>query len=257
MTNPWKDPNCNTIYLENHPFFKKLSSSSITEIKESSILFAGSCDISGVKFDRYWHEIFCEERKLEHDKYAYIGAALYGLPSLVRRIYDYLKLIDSPPKELLLVSPVATPEHLINDILYPINHRAEAMSFLYRANIVPKELSNRTTKLQEAYSESFSTEQAVYNFCKEFSFLEMICKAYNIRFYWTTNLTWNSHFFFDKLDLFLEAHDFARDTFIGSAKGDIEYNREYDSPTASAHRSIASLFLNSDAALLDNKERIS
>lgn len=244
MNNPWTDPNWKTIDFTNHRFFKGLVNDSTIQIKESTKVFAGSCDISGVKHARYWHEIYCESAGLDHDSFVYIGNSVYTLSSILRKLYSYLNIIETPPTELLLVAPVSTHEHIVNGTCYSINDKLAPMDFLYRSRLIPQEDIDEISKLQQAFEINNSREQQIYNFCREFSFLEMICKNYNIKLRWTPNLTWNALQFYRNIDELLDSHSFAKKTFIGYDPK-FEIDKTYDSPTASSHEKIAALFLNS------------
>lgn len=248
MKNPWNDANWKLINMHNHPFFKGRSPMVPVEYKNSPILFCGSCDISGYRHNEYWYDIYCRHKGLDPASYSYIGSPLCTLSSLIRRIYAYLKITEVIPKVVLLVAPVSADEHMINGTCYSIMHKNDIMDplkFVCRANIVPPEDQVSLVSLQNVYSEYRSIDQMVYEFCRDFSFLEMLCNAHGIKLYWTPNLTRNASEFYKHIELFLDAHEFAKNTFIGYTPS-LEVDTMYGSPTAEAHAVIASLFLNAD-----------
>jgi hypothetical protein len=240
MSNPWRDLTWKTLKLSDHALFNQTGGSQV--VLNSQILFAGSCDINGVRHGEYWHEIYCKSLGLPHADYTLLGDAVNMLPSLLRKIYVYLKTCDVPPAQILLVAPVSVPEHIIGGKCYSISHRPRPLDFLYRLGAVPARLIPKVSILQQAYNVSFSREQEVYNFCRDFSFLEMMCSAYHITLKWTPNRTGNASLFYKSIDDLLDAHSFAKSTFIGY-EPTYDLDEKFDAPTAASHQALASFFL--------------
>jgi hypothetical protein len=240
MANPWNDLTWRTLKLSDHALFNKTGGSQI--VLNSPIVFAGSCDINGIRHGEYWHEIYCESLGLRHEEYTLLGDAVNMLPSLVRKLYVYLKMCDTKPAQILLVAPVSVPEHIIEGKCYSITHRVRPLDFLYRLGAVPARLIPKVSSLQQAYNVSFSRDQEIYNFCRDFSFLEMMCAFYDIDLKWTPNRTGNASLFYKSIDDLLDAHPFAKSTFIGY-EPTYDIDEKFDAPTASSHKSLAAFFL--------------
>jgi hypothetical protein len=85
--------------------------------------------------------------------------------------------------------------------------------------------------------------QLLYEFCKNYSFIEMMTMAYGIQFYWTPNLTKKAEQFYKDLDIYLEGHDFAKKTFLGYNTETIEDTNGLDFPSGKSHVAISNLFL--------------
>lgn len=241
--NPWKNPNWKMINFADIRFFRmhEVTKAHSVHPKVADLLFLGSCDINGHRQERYWHEILCEQLGLQHNAHTFIGNSTYTLGSMVRRVYTYLKSVESAPKVILLVCPIATHEHIVDGTCYSINPNPDAMDFLYRIGAVEDKDIRAVSALQRAYKQTTTREQEIYNFCKEFSFLEMICKAYGIKLLWTPNRTKNALPFFQNVDELLDAHDFAKSTFIGY-DSNYDFDEMLDSPTAASHKAYAELF---------------
>ena len=242
MKTPWNDPNWKTIDLSQNRLFRNLVKENIVEPKNSSLLFAGSCDAAGLRYEKYWHEIYCEKLSLNHKDFSVIGRPVCSFSSVNRQLYAYLKTLKVTPSKLLMVVPITSNESILEDTCYTITERPEPVDFISRLALAPKNRVEIGYKLQEAYASAYSTEQKIYDFCRDFSFLEMICKSYGIKLHWTQNVTRSSTNHYNDINIFVESHEFAKQTFIGHTPG-TEFDNAFDSPTADSHRKIAELFL--------------
>lgn len=240
--NPWNDTNWKTINLSQSRLFKGLIKENVVEYKNSSILFAGSCDVSGLRYEKYWHELYCEGKNLSHKDYVVIGRPVCSFSSLNRQLYSYLKNVDKPPSKLFLVVPITAHENMLEGTCYSITERPEPVQFINRLNLAPMSCVDIGYKLQEAYALATSDEQKIYNFCQDFSFLEMMCKSYGIKLFWTQNLTHSGQHHYEDINIFLEEHDFAKSTFIGHTPA-TDFDNSFDSPTYDSHKKISQLFL--------------
>jgi hypothetical protein len=240
--NPWNDSNWKTINLSQNRLFKGLSKENIVEYKYSPILFAGSCDAAGLRYEKYWHELYCEVKGINHKDYVVVGRPVCSFSSINRQLYVYLQKVDRTPKKLLMVVPISAHESVLEGTCYSITERPEPVNFINRLGLAPKSCVEIGYKLQEAYSSANSLDQKIYDFCKDFSFLEMMCKLYNIELFWTQNLTQSSQKHYGDINNFLDEHEFAKKTFIGHLPA-TEFDNAFDSPTADSHKKIAQLFL--------------
>lgn len=244
MINSWNDPNYPTLDLTVHSLYAKNHNQKSIEIKSTEILFAGSCDISGAKKDMYWHEIYCNKMQLNHDNYLVIGNLGQPMSALIRKIYAYLKLVETPPKKLFMVAPVILPERILNSVAYPVSRNLNSITFNKKLNIIPEEVLAKLSNLTEIENQIIDIEQQIYEFCQSFSFLELLTKVYNIKLYWTPNLTRQAFKYYQNLDNFLLNHEFAKNTYLGYDASTVDLlSTALDFPSAESHNAIANRFL--------------
>lgn len=244
QNNPWNDPNYPFLDFTEYSLYARIHNQKPVSALESSILFAGSCDISGQRKEKYWHEIYCETLGLNKDDYVKIGTMGQPMNALVRKIYGYLKLVKTPPKRILMVAPVSLPEFIIDGKAYPIPRTFEVVEFFERLDIIPKETMPKLIHTMVAHRQCITDEHILYEFCQNFSFLEMITKAYDIELYWTPNLTRKAKQYYKNIDIFLKNHDFANRTFLGYDNSTVEdSSKDLDFPSAKSHVRLANLFL--------------
>ena len=238
---PWSNENWPLVNIGKHKFFRDKFETPLSNNSTSVVMFAGSCDLSGVRHGKYWHELLCETLEIEPLTAAYLGTPICTFPSLLRRLYVQLKNTNNSPKRLFLVAPVSTQEHLIDGTCYSINTRQRPMEFLYRTGLIPPTAISQASALQRAYELNNGFNQRVYSFQRDFSFLEMICRAYSIDLRWTPNRTKNASLFYTDVSKMLEDHEFARKTCVGF---DVEYDFDttHDAPTSASQQRIAELF---------------
>lgn len=242
--NPWNDPNFPFLDFSEYKLYSKIHNQTLVPNTTSEILFTGSCDISGLRKEKYWHEIYCEQKKLNWDEFVKIGTIGQPMPALIRKIYGYLKSVEVAPKIIFMVAPVSLPEYILNGRAYPLPKTFDVIEFLERLEIIPHEVMNKMVHLMSAHRQSTGPGQILYDFCQNFSFLEMITRAYNIEFYWTPNMTRKAKQYYRDLSKFLEAHEFAKKTFLGYEESLIDSNsKDLDFPSAASHQHIANLFL--------------
>lgn len=244
LNTPWNNPNYPSLDFTNHKVYSKNHNQQPVELKNSEILFVGSCDISGDREDRYWHEIYCETVGINHDDYVKIGSIGQPMEALIRKIYAYLKSVDLPPKKIFMVAPICTPEYIMNDMAYPVPRDLDSIQFLERLNLIPPTVLYPLSNLIFALRGAVGPGQITYDFLKNYSFLEVMMKAYAIELYWTPNLTRKANAFYKNLDSYLEKHDYAKKTFIGYDPATIKFNADsLDYPSKESHQCIANLFL--------------
>jgi hypothetical protein len=240
---PWKDANYPTLDLREHRLYNSRLADRTVEYKNSPILFIGSCDVAGIKHGKYWHEIYAEKRQLVN--YVKIGQAIQSFSGLMRTVYTYLSNVEEKPKSIYMVVPMTSAEHVIGNKCYSVNYQKLPVEHLHRLQIIPESSWSVFQKLHEAYNLSDCLEERIYNFGREFSFLEMMCKAYNIELKWTFNLTITSKFHFGDVNNFIDSHNFAKNTYIGTKETDA-YDLVNYCPTYTAHKLLADLFMDSE-----------
>ena len=244
MSTPWTDPNYPGLDFTKHKLYAGDHNQQPVLIKYSEILFAGSCDISGARESKYWHEIYCEESGLNSEDYVKIGHIGQPLNALVRKIYSYLKLVDRPPKKIFMVAPISCPEHILNSVAYPVPPDKETAKFLERIGIIPSAILPAVTGLINMNSDTYGPGQMSYEFCRNYSFLELMMRAYDIRLYWTPNLTRKAAEYYKNLDTYLSHHEYARNTFIGYDNSTVDFaSDKLDFPSTESHLRLANLFL--------------
>lgn len=245
VTTSWTDPNFPTLDFTKYAAFSRNHNQTSVPIKSSEILFAGSCDISGVLKNKYWHQLYCEARGLNHSDYVTIGTIGQPLSALVRKIYCWLKLIETPPKTILMVAPVTMPEHVWGRVAWPIPRKLDLVEFLERIKIIPYRAISRIVPLVVAQSQMACPGQLIYEFAQSFSFLEMMTKVYGIELWWTPNLTKSAVSHYEpNIENFLASNEFAKRTFLGYEPSIVDVNAEgMDFPSELAHINICEKFL--------------
>lgn len=244
MNNPWKDPNYPTLDFTKHKVYSASHNQRPVEAKSSEILFCGSCDIAGIKKEKYWYEIYCEKLNLNCDDYVKIGSIGQPMQALVRKIYAWLKLVDKPPKKIFMVAPVAMPEQILSKTAWPVPRTLDIIPFFARVGVIPPEVLSRIIPLIVAQRQVSGPGHLLYEFCQNFSFLEMMTKAYGIELRWTPNLTRKAVEYYKDLDIYLEEHDFAKKTFIGYDHSTVDLTGSgLDFPNKKSHVAISDRFL--------------
>lgn len=236
--NAWTDANYPTLDMRQHRFYESVFRDRTIEYTGSEVLCLGSCDISGNRQVEYWHEIYSKARNI---KCAVIGQPGQSFSAVLRQLYVYLKNAPAP-KLLLIVVPITSPEHVLDNKCYSVTYRPLAVEHYNRMNMIPENVLDRFMALHNAYAASNNLDERIYNFCREFSFLEMMCKAYNIQLKWTLNITRSAEDHYKEKDKFLDAHDFAKSTYLQTSKC-MSYDRTYLCPTAEAHFILANTFM--------------
>lgn len=236
--NAWKDANYPTMDMREYRFYQYVFRDRTVEYDGSEVLCLGSCDISGNREVEYWHEIYSKMRNV---KYTKIGQPGQSFSALMRQFYAYLKNAPAP-KLLLLVVPITSPEHVLDNKCYSVTYRPLAVEHYIRTNMIPENVLDTFTALHNAYAASNNLNEKIYNFCREFSFLEMMCKAHNIELKWTFNITRSADEHYKERDKFLDAHDFAKSTYLQTSEC-MTYDKTYLCPTSEAHFILASTFM--------------
>lgn len=237
--NPWQDSNYPTLDYRDHKFYNVFADPSV-EYKHSPIVFAGSCDIGGNRQSRYWHEIYSEKFSIKDA--IKIGRPSQSFSGMNRVLYTYLSNVEEKPNKILMVVPMTSAEHVINGVCYSVNYMKMAVDHLERLGIIPSNDFQLFKRLSASYYTSNTLEERLFNFGKEFSFLEMMCKCYSIDLQWTFNLTLSAEAHYNNKDLFAKSHPFAAKTYIGTKECKV-YDTTYYSPSAPAHEILAQLFI--------------
>lgn len=244
MNNAWNDPNYPFMDFSSHPLYSKTHNQIPVDIKPSEILFAGSCDIGGYNNYKHWYEIYCENLNLDHSNYVRIGHIGQPMSALVRKIYAYLNMVSTPPKQILMVAPISIPEQMLDGIMCPVPSDLDTISFFERTKLLSESSTIRLTNLMFSLRQATRQGQLTYDFCQNFSFLEMLTKFYNIKLRWTPNLTRRSTQYYKNIQLYLNNHSFAKETFIGYDPSIVDMSStKVDIPTDDAQRALAQLFL--------------
>lgn len=226
----WNKTDSNTISVHdsglynNYPHMTPTTSEGYNcdKLQSSSILFIGSCDLDGPINDtnQSWARLL-HAHLGEGCPYIALGKMTAGFMSFPRRILTYCERFG-PPKKIYAVvpRPVAIEIPLSNGEIASVSNIRTFPNWLLKHKKVT-ELEHELLLLTSSFCRGHLANKyyQLYKFQEISSFIKVLCKLYNIEFYWTVNLSVSAIVYYHKfLKLFLENSDFMNKTFLGVAE---------------------------------------
>ena len=160
-------------------------------LQPSDVIFMGSCDLmtSMPTPQLRWAKLL-HNSKHSTSPFVAIGSSAAGLPTTIRRLHSYIQ--NYGPAKLLYLS-VARIDGLecVNQsgLCYNVNSRIGTPKYLNRRNLLAPREFNAWVAQVDAFKMVNNLHYVQYILEERFSFLELMCKHYNIELKWTINLT--------------------------------------------------------------------
>jgi hypothetical protein len=178
-------------YINEHGF--RINSKSLESDDNKDTIACFGCSNTfgvGLPWEHTWIYNLNEflEKKYEVKNYGVSGASN---DNIARLIYNYT--IINKPKIICCFFPELTRIELVDEdlnCLINYNDNFLSTSFNCSCSINPnfnnerKEIEEKQKKVFYAYQTIYKEKNSLFNFIKNFKFIEMICKLNNIDFYW-------------------------------------------------------------------------
>lgn len=176
--------------INEHGF--RINSKDISQNKENIIACFGCSHTMGVGLP--WNQTWCSrlniltEEKFNIKNYGVSGASN---DNIARLIYNYT--LFNKPKVICCFFPELTRIELVDEELnYLLNYTDSFLSMTFncsglmdlKRNQDLLKIKEKQKKVFHAYQTIYKEKNSLFNFIKNFKFIEMICKINNIDFYW-------------------------------------------------------------------------
>lgn len=228
----WDNTNSNTLKISDIGHYTNFPhmTSTIPEgyncdpLQHTPILFMGSCDLDGptTNTDECWARLLHTHIVNNNAPIPYIALAKMtaGFVSFPRRLLTFCEKYGPPEKLYAVVPrPVAIEIPMLNGELVSISNRESFAQYLLKHNRISNEEHDTLLAASKfCQSQLNNNNYQLYQFEQTASFIQLICKQYNISFQWTLNLSASAIAYYDKFFItFMENNQFMSNTFAGPA----------------------------------------
>lgn len=214
------------------------------DLQPSEVLFVGTCDVmSNLPDDKdRWVSRVHYERHSDQPFIA-LGSVATGLPTVVRRLYSYIKNYGSP-RTVYMTVPRFDSYEFVNSsgFCYNLSTRGHSADFCKKANLITEE-EHAVWREQLAANKRLSNPHNLrYMLEERFAFIETICLCYNIDLRWTFNPSDAGTVMLHRnVSIFADLSPFMKKAFVGvPVLKDHVWDRSIGAET---HAEIADKFL--------------
>ena len=189
-------------------------------LQSSDVVYLGTCDLmTSIEEDNArWAELLHKE-KYSDKPLICLGTVASGLPTMVRRLYAYIENFGAP-KELYMTVPRFDGYEYVNKSgkCYNVSSRKGSAYFCYDTGLIERNELDTWLLQLESNKQLRNPFNNQYMLEERFAFIEMICKAHNIKLQWTFNLSDASVVvLYHNISSFEHISEFMKSSFTGLA----------------------------------------
>lgn len=228
----WNNSNSNTLTVSdigNYINFPHMISTipegyNCDTLQNTSVLFVGSCDLDGPINDtmQSWARLLHSDMKLKYGNLPYIALAKMtaGFISVPRRLLTFCEKYGAPEQLFMVVPrPVAIEIPILSGELVSVSNRASFPNYLLKhERINSDDHALLISASNFCQSQMKNDNYQIYQFEQTASFINLICKHYNIKLKWTLNLSASAIAYYNKFFIpFMENCPYMMESFAGAA----------------------------------------
>jgi hypothetical protein len=188
------------------------------KLQPSKVVYLGTCDVmSSLNKENIWTNMVRNELHPDQPLIA-MGSLSSCFPSSIRRLYSFIQNFGAPELVYLSLARFDSYEYVNKSgKCYSLSSRKGTADFCKNNNMIDDEEHIIWTKQIEATTQLSNKHNNRYILEEKFTFLEMICKVYNIKLKWTFNPTDACiKVLYHNLELFEDISPFMKESFVGS-----------------------------------------
>jgi hypothetical protein len=188
------------------------------KLQKSNVLYLGSCDVmsSMTDKDKRWSVLLHKELHADQPFIA-LGTIGSGFPSMVRRLHSFVKN-HGAPKIVYMTIPRFDGYEYVNKSgkCYNVSSRVGSARFSLKTGLVDH-IEHNTWQIQLSANRQLNNPNNTQYILEErFSFIELLCRAYNTELKWTFNPSDASIVVLkENLQAFEHISEFMKQSFVG------------------------------------------